>query len=122
MLAAVPDDVPAPGEARPRIVKRVIDAIHDDPAHDWTVLEMAERAGLGVRRLQDGFRRYVGRSPTKYLADVRLRRVREDLTQAGPDDTVRSIALRWGFAHTGRFAATYRDRFGTVPSDALRSD
>ncbi|GAB2644484.1 hypothetical protein GCM10027068_25020 [Prescottella soli] len=85
------------------------------------MLEMAERAGVGVRRIQDGFRRYVGRSPTEYLADVRLGRVRQDLAAAGPGDTVRSIALRWGFAHTGRFAATYRDRFGTAPSAALRS-
>ncbi|WP_430335310.1 AraC family transcriptional regulator [Rhodococcus sp. ACT016] len=121
VLAAVPEDVPGSAEARPRIIKRVIDAIHDDPAHAWTVLEMAERAGVGVRRLQDGFRRYVGRSPTEYLADVRLGRVREDLSNAGPDDTVGAIALRWGFAHTGRFAATYRDRFGTSPSAVLRS-
>ncbi|MDH6282487.1 AraC family transcriptional regulator [Prescottella agglutinans] len=121
VLAAVPEDVPGASEARPRIVKRVIDAIHDDPAHDWTVLEMAERAGVGVRRLQDGFRRYVGRSPTEYLADVRLGRVRQDLAAAGPGDTVGTIALRWGFAHTGRFAAAYRNRFGTIPSAALRS-
>ncbi|MCL2532809.1 MAG: AraC family transcriptional regulator [Nocardiaceae bacterium] len=121
VLAAIPEDVPSAGEARPRIVKRVIDAIHDDPAHDWNVLEMAERAGVGVRRLQDGFRRYVGRSPTEYLADVRLGRVREDLANAGPDDTVRAIALRWGFAHTGRFAAAYRNRFGRSPSTVLRS-
>ncbi|QKT09737.1 AraC family transcriptional regulator [Rhodococcus sp. W8901] len=127
VLAAVPDD-PEGTEgtegavaARPRIVKRVIDALHGDPAHRWTAGEMAEQAGVSVRRLQEGFRQYVGRSPTQYLNDIRLVRARDDLLAADPGDTVTAVALRWGFAHTGRFAATYRSRFGVSPSSALRT-
>lgn len=87
----------------------------------WTASEMAATAGVSVRRLQEGFRQYVGRTPSEYLTDIRLVRVRDDLLAADPGDTVAAVALRWGFAHTGRFAAAYRTRFGTALSAALRS-
>lgn len=121
VLAAVPDDAEGAAATRPRIVKRVIDALHENPARAWTAGEMAEKAGVSVRRLQEGFRQYVGRSPTEYLTDIRMVRARDELLDAPPGDTVAAVALRWGFAHSGRFAAAYRTRFGTSPSAALRS-
>lgn len=121
VLAAIPDD-PQGQATRPRIVKRVIDAMHADPAHRWTASEMAATAGVSVRRLQEGFREYVGRTPSEYLTDIRLCRVRTDLLAADPGDTVAAIALRWGFAHGGRFAAAYRTRFGTSPSTVIRTN
>jgi transcriptional regulator GlxA family with amidase domain len=33
---------------------------------------------------------------------------------------VGQIAARWGFAHPGRFAALYREAYGTSPSRTLR--
>ena len=29
------------------------------------------------------------------------------------------VAMRYGFGHQGRFAATYRDAFGELPSETL---
>lgn len=118
VLAAVPvTDAPPP---RPRIVKRVLDALHADPARVWTAGDMADCAGVGVRRLQEGFRRYVGRSPSECLLHIRLERAHADIQRAGPGHTVTDIAQRWGFTHTGRFAAAYRNKYGTSPSLALR--
>ena len=44
------------------------------------------------------------------------------LRDADPGDgtTVTEVALRFGFAHTGRFAAAYRRRYGQTPSATLR--
>ncbi|MGW0174513.1 AraC family transcriptional regulator [Rhodococcus sp. NPDC003322] len=118
VLAAVPSTAaPTP---RPRIVKRVVDALHADPGRVWTAGDMAECAGVGVRRLQEGFRRYVGRSPSEYLLDIRLQRAHEELLDADPSRTVTEIAQRWGFTHTGRFAAAYRNKYGNSPSQSLR--
>jgi AraC family ethanolamine operon transcriptional activator len=37
--------------------------------------------------------------------------------RAAPDTaTVQAIARRWGFWHTGEFAAAYRRLFGELPS------
>ncbi len=37
-------------------------------------------------------------------AHVRLERARDDLRSPRDSDTVTTIAYRWGFGHTGRFA------------------
>ena len=34
---------------------------------------------------------------------------------------VTDIALRWGFTHFGRFAESYRARYGMTPRDTLRA-
>ncbi|WP_411863235.1 AraC family transcriptional regulator [Tsukamurella tyrosinosolvens] len=120
IVAAVPDEEPGAPLARPRIVKRVIDRIHADPARVWTASDMAEAAGVSVRRLQEGFRLYVGVSPREYLLGVRLERAHHDLVHASPMDTVADVAMRWGFHHTGRFAAAYRRRYGVPPSVTRR--
>lgn len=120
VLAAMPDD-PAVAP-RPRIVKRVLDRIDEDPSLAWTASDMAEVAGVSVRRLQEGFREYVGMCPRDYLLDVRLARIHDDLTAGDRSVTsVTDIAMRWGITHTGRFAAAYRRKYGCAPSTTLRS-
>jgi len=120
LLAALPEvDTEAP-TPRPRIVKRVIDEMHDDPSRPWTAGDMAEVAGVSIRRLQEGFRDYVGVTPREFLIDIRLTRVREDLLRGADGFTVTDVALRWGFTHTGRFAAAYRQKYGESPSETLR--
>ena len=117
VLAAVPDESDGPAGMRPRIVKRVIDAIHQDPTRPWTAADMAELVGVSVRRLQQGFRECVGMTPMEYLADVRLERVHADLIGNDSGETISDIAIRWGIMHTGRFAAAYRRKYGLTPSE-----
>ncbi|WP_253827955.1 AraC family transcriptional regulator [Prauserella aidingensis] len=116
LLASCPDS----GEgapARPRSIRRLLDELHEDPGRAWTAGEMATVAGTTARRLQEGFRRWVGTTPTEYLTDVRLRRAHADLVgPAAP--TVSDVAARWGFSSASRFAAAYRKRYGRPPSQA----
>jgi AraC family ethanolamine operon transcriptional activator len=50
----------------------------------------------------------------------RLNAVRQELKAASAGTaTVREIARRWGFWHTGEFAAAYRRLFGELPSQTL---
>jgi AraC-like DNA-binding protein len=119
LLAASPEQRDERLGTRPRIVRQVIAAIDEDPGHCWTPSELAELAGVSVRRLQQGFREYVGRTPFQYLHDARLDRAHHDLVHADADATVTDVALRWGLTHTGRFAADYRRRFGRSPSETL---
>ncbi len=104
---------------QPRSVRRVLEQVHDDPARAWTASEMAALAGTSVRRLQEAFQQWVGRTPTQYLLDVRLQRAHADLA-ADPAPTVSDVAARWGFSSASRFAAAYRHRYGVSPSRARR--
>ncbi|MFC8509322.1 AraC family transcriptional regulator [Streptomyces sp. NPDC057411] len=109
------------GPSRPAPVKRAMDAVRARPEHPFTSTELAALARVSVRRLQESFREHVGMSPMAYVREVRLERVHEELSAAAPDEaSVTEVAWRWGFAHPGRFAARYRERFGETPSATLR--
>jgi AraC-like DNA-binding protein len=113
---------PAPA-GPPRAIRRTLDAIHDQPGRPYGVATLAEIAGLSVRSLQEGFRRHVGCAPMAYLRQVRLDRAHAALLAADPArTTVAAVAHRWGFTHLGRFASSYRARFGGSPSDTLHSN
>jgi AraC-like DNA-binding protein len=119
LLALTPEEETVGRSARPRIVRHAIAAMEEDPARPWTPAELAGLGGVSVRRLQQGFREYVGRTPFQYLHDLRLDRAHEDLVRADGSTTVTEVAMRWGLTHTGRFAVDYRTRFGRSPSETL---
>jgi AraC-like DNA-binding protein len=112
---------PAP-TAGPRPVARAVELMRADPAHPWTVAELAAQVSLSVRSLQEGFRRSLDTTPMAYLRRLRLEKVREELTTAAPGAaSVSDVATRWGFIHLGRFAAAYREEFAERPSETVRS-
>jgi len=104
----------------PRLLKKALDLLEADPAHTWTVGEIATACGVGRRTLQRQFRRFVGRVPMEFLRDLRLDRARQELLRASGRASVTDIAARCGLNHLGRFAAQYRERYGESPSATLR--
>ncbi|WP_128377195.1 AraC family transcriptional regulator [Streptomyces cavernae] len=105
----------------PPTVRRAMELIEGHAAEPLTVEDVAEAVGVSVRALQEGFRRHLGTTPVSYLREVRLDRVRAELTAASPGTTtVTDVAYRWGFFHPGRFAIAYKERFGEHPSQTLR--
>ena len=109
------------GPNRPRTVKRALDAMHAEPWRPFTAAELAKVAGVGVRVLQESFRQHVGMSPLTYLRRLRLDGVHAELSRSDPwQVNVSEVAYRWGFTHLGRFAGSYRERYGVSPSQTLR--
>lgn len=48
-------------------------------------------------------------------------RLRHELIHSNePHLTLADLAMRWGFAHQGRFSAEYRSRFGETPGETLQ--
>jgi AraC-like DNA-binding protein len=105
---------------RPRQITKVLEALHADPAHGWTLGEMAVIAGVSGRRLQQSFKVCIGSSPTEYLRDLRLTLVHRDLMSGGEGMLVQEIAAKWGFLHMGRFALSFKQKYGHAPSSILR--
>lgn len=118
LLAAIPDKAEDGHAVPPRIVARVLDAIHAEPDRQWTAAEMADVAGVSARRLQEGFRVSLGKTPRECLTEIRLAGVRSELA-SGSAHSVTDVALKWGFTHFGRFAAAFRQRYGVPPSSLL---
>lgn len=103
--------------ARWRSIKRVIEAVEAEPERAWNLAELARIAEVSGRRLQQGFQAQLGATPLGYVHEVRLQRAHRDLLANG--GRVVDVSTRWGFAHPGRFAASYRMRFGERPSETL---
>jgi transcriptional regulator GlxA family with amidase domain len=58
-----------------------------------------------------------------YLRELRLALAHDQLTSSDPRTvSVAGIAYRTGFAHLGRFAAAYRNRYGVPPSRTLHHE
>ncbi|QLJ01772.1 AraC family transcriptional regulator [Streptomyces sp. NEAU-sy36] len=108
-------------DAHSTTLRRAVAHIEDHAHEPLTVADVAAAAHVTVRALQYAFRRHLDTTPLAYLRRVRLAQAHRELRAADPaGTTVADIAARWGFAHPGRFAALYRDAYGTSPSSTLR--
>ncbi|NII52124.1 AraC family transcriptional regulator [Frigoribacterium endophyticum] len=82
--------------------------------------DVATAADMHPRTLQQQMSTHLGASPTSFIRDVRLDRVRLDLLAADPATArVAEIAKRWGFGNLGRFSAAYFTRFAEYPRNTL---
>lgn len=111
------------GDTTPGTVRRTMDFIDAHAAEPIGLADIAQASGIGLRALQEAFRRHRETTPTAYLRQVRLERAHRELQAAEPvgGPTVAAIAARWGFPHRGRFAAAYRQAYGRSPQQTLLS-
>jgi AraC-like DNA-binding protein len=109
--------------AASRSVRAVIDLVHSEDRAEFVVSDLASKLGVTIRALELAFRKELDTTPNAYLLRTRLERAHEELRRGEARDgtTVTDVAMKWGFAHTGRFAKRYRQAFGISPSAQLRS-
>ncbi|EME62335.1 AraC family transcriptional regulator [Rhodococcus ruber BKS 20-38] len=105
--------------AAPAYVRHAERYIREHAADLPTVSEVAAAVSVSVRALSGAFRRHLDTTPNRYLTDVRLRHIRDELSTPSAECTVSAVAARWGYVNMGVFAAAYRRRFGENPSRTL---
>lgn len=103
---------------------RIAAQFFDDHASDPISVEDAARAArTTTTALVRAFRANhpSGLTPAQYLRRTRMDAAHRDLLDGDParGDTVKGIAARWGFTHSGRFAQYYRQIYGTTPRSTL---
>ncbi|HWS52081.1 MAG TPA: AraC family transcriptional regulator [Microbacterium sp.] len=100
------------------IVGAVLRLMHGDPAHSWTLAELARRSGTSRAALARRFTDLVGQPPMTYLTDWRLK-LTADLLRDG-ELTVGSIAARVGYSTPFALSAAFRRERGISPRDYRR--
>ncbi|WP_249152476.1 AraC family transcriptional regulator [Bradyrhizobium liaoningense] len=108
------------GAIAPQQIKQAIDYMRAHLHLPLTMSDVAAAVGISSRSLQLGFRRHYETSPAYYLRHLRLDAVHSELSSPGNALPVSEVALKWGFAHMGRFAAQYRRTFGVAPSETAK--
>lgn len=75
--------------------------------------ELAGQVGLSPRQLERLFRLHIGRPPSRYYQELRLKRARLLLLQT-PMPVIQ-VAVACGFASASHFTQCYRTQFGRSP-------
>ena len=96
------------------------DFIHAHTESTILVSDLCTSLGVSERSLRYAFELTSGLSPKKYINHCRLNRVRSDLKSGGFEKII-EVAHRYGYWHTGQFAADYLKLFGELPSKTLRN-
>ncbi|WP_028225096.1 GlxA family transcriptional regulator [Paraburkholderia ferrariae] len=94
-------------------VHRVQDAIAQDPAHAWTIAELAQVAHVSQRHLSRLFAEHAGISILGYQQRLRVARAQQFLQRT--DFTVERVAEEAGFASVRDFRRVWRRYHETPP-------
>lgn len=109
------------GDSTEVLLRRAIAFIDENAQKDISLSDVAEAVSVSPRAVQYMFRRHRDCTPMQYARRIRLQYAHLDLLGGDPTSTtVGEIARRWGFAHLGRFAASYRMAYGRSPHATLR--
>ena len=99
---------------RDPVVGQAMSLLHTDPAHAWTVAELAQAVTVSRTVLVDGFVRLLGRPPIRYLTEWRLNLATGLLRTS--DLGVGEIALRVGYTSEEAFSRAFKRAFGQAPA------
>lgn len=106
--------------ASPASVRRAEDHVLANLDKPLAMADLAAAAGVGLRSLQESFKRSRGLTLSEWIQNARLERFRQSLLVSDGSISVTQLALAAGLGHLGRAAAAYRTRYGETPSQTLR--
>lgn len=96
-----------------------ITSIHGDPAHDWTVEELAQRSGMSRSIFAQRFKEIVGSSPIEYLTRWRMLLAADRI--ANTRDSISEIAQSLGYDSASAFTKAFKKIMGCSPRQYSRA-
>jgi AraC-like DNA-binding protein len=99
---------------RDPVVGQALSLLHADPAHDWTVAELAMAVAASKTVLGDRFLQLLGRPPIRYLTEWRLNLASGLLSTTGFG--VGEIAAKVGYRSEEAFSRTFKRALGKAPA------
>ncbi|WP_087134826.1 AraC family transcriptional regulator [Caballeronia arationis] len=102
-----------------RFVGRALALLHAQPAHAWTVDELARKAGLSRSALAQRFTQLLGQPPMQYLARWRLQIASQELLTG--TRSLAAVAERVGYESEAAFNRAFKREFGMPPAGWRRN-
>jgi AraC-like DNA-binding protein len=103
---------------RDESIGRVLGKLHDRPAHDWSLDELAREGGMSRSVLAERFAHFVGVAPMQYLAQWRMQLAATLLS--GTSLSLAEIADRIGYGSETALSRAYKRRVGVAPAEWRR--
>jgi AraC-like DNA-binding protein len=104
--------------ARDPVVGQALALLHKEPAHPWTISNLARRVGLSRTRLAERFRHFLEESPMAYLTKWRLKLGAEILLST--EDSVADVAATVGYGSESAFNRAFKREFACPPAQFRR--
>lgn len=95
------------------VVGPALRLLHEDPAHPWTVADLAARTGVSRAALGRRFTELVGEPPMAYLTSWRLALAADLLRE--PDSTLTAVARKVGYGSPFALSAAFKRVRGQSP-------
>lgn len=99
-------------------ISQALTAMHEDPAHRWTLQNLAERAGMSRSTFAQKFKQAVGTSPMDYLINWRMALASDRLENSS--DPIAVIASSLGYKSDAAFSTAFRRVMGCAPRQYSR--
>jgi AraC-like DNA-binding protein len=96
-----------------RQMSAAIHAMHNNPAHHWTLQELAQHAGMSRSIFAQKFKERVGASPIEYLTRWRMLVAADKLVNS--EDSISAIALALGYESESAFSTAFKREMGCSP-------
>lgn len=100
---------------RDELVGRALAKLHAEPAHDFTLEELAREVGASRSVLAERFTQFVGQPPMQYLAQWRMQLASSLL--AGTSLGLAEIAERVGYGSEAALSRAFKRWVGVAPAD-----
>ncbi|GAB5467787.1 MAG: GlxA family transcriptional regulator [Rhodospirillales bacterium] len=107
------------GVSHPKLLK-VIELMEASLEEPLLRSDLARQTGLSTRQLERLFRKYLGRTPTRYYLELRLQKARALLMQTSM--SVLDVALACGFVSASHFSKCYREYYAKTPRQERQMD
>ncbi|MFD6549712.1 GlxA family transcriptional regulator [Streptomyces sp. NPDC058398] len=99
--------------ARQEMLRRVLDAVAEDPSTEHTLATMARRAGVSTRHMTRLFHDEMTTTPARYVEPVRMEAAQAML--AGGDDPLATVARHTGFGSPESLRRAFTRNLGITP-------
>ncbi|QEV22599.1 AraC family transcriptional regulator [Streptomyces alboniger] len=97
------------------VVGRALRLLQDDPAHPWTIADLAAKAGVSRAALARRFTELVGEPPMTYLTNWRLALAADLLRDS--ELTIASIARKVGYGSAFALSGAFKRVYGISPQE-----
>ena len=97
-----------------------ISSMHDDPAHGWTLQELAGRSGMSRSTFALKFKQTVGTSPMEYLTRWRMLLAGDRLSNSS--DPISVLAQSLGYESESAFSTAFKRVMGCSPRQYSRAN
>ena len=100
--------------ARDPEVGKALALLHRQPAHPWTIADLAKEVGTSRSVVAERFRRYLGVPPMAYLTQWRLQLGAQML--GSTSHSVSQVAAEVGYESEAAFNRAFKREFGVPPA------